>query len=660
MAREPGSALSDRPAHDYTSGPFTQNSGSFGDCRADCVSAPNGTHLIKESAVQRLIFAFLAAATVVSASPVRAQEAEADNGLPLITIMHGGVNQLDKDLDFLLKLAGPKAAAQLPLIASIIPAFTDGIDLTRPITVDIILEDPRDYRISLPINDLKALLKNIGGFAGVKARQVAKNKWVFKDGPAFSGVAIWIDINKNGRPDKGDYLVLAQDPKNIPANFTPLKAIERLKKYHLAASVTNTAAGAAGRKKAMATIREELEAVNRPLPNETDDQYELRKLAQNHRMDELERLFVDAEELVLGWTTDYVENEGRLELELSALPETQLARDIAAMGEDPSLFSAIVRADDATVFGNLNHRLDAMRQGNIKQFLGLIEQQALKRIAESGDLDDNTRPFAAQALSGLIAMLQEGNSELERIDGFLSITEDKNGRTMSGGIRAPCGTDIDNVLRSLQKAGWDVELAADTIGTEPPIIGDPPAAENAAAEEDDEQEAAEDGCPKTDVVTIHKVKIPVSREFDFAAVFGSSTMLVAAGSHVVYYAVGPDAAEDIQKAVELTGEQPQKEDGTFFEVWYRIGPWIRWAQQRAARLGPDPDLSEDEKKAQEELEALGVRALAIFGQKDAIYTKLQVEKQDDQKMVLGVSRFEEDLLKLVGSEIAEWARKTLN
>ena len=70
--------------------------------------------------------------------------------------------------------------------------------------------------------------------------------------------------------------------------------------------------------------------------------------------------------------------------------------------------------------------------------------------------------------------------------------------------------------------------------------------------------------------------------------------------------------------------------------------------------------TEEEKKAHEEFEALGERALAVFEGKDAIYTQLQVKQKDDGKNVIGISRFQTDLLKFVGSEIAEWARKTLN
>jgi hypothetical protein len=584
-------------------------------------------------------------------------QAPAQNGLPSVTIMHAGVNQLDKDLAYLLKLAGPAAALQLPVIRGIIPAFTDGVDLKRAITVDIILGNPRDYRVSLPIANLNDLLKNIAGFAGAKGVPVGRNKWVFRGGRAFAGVAIVV----------GDYLVLANNAANIPRGFSPLVAINRLKKYHMAASVTNTAAGAKDRKGVIDAIRDELEEATTRLPNETNDQFELRKLAQNHRIDELERLFVDAEELVLGWTTNYEKKEGRLDLELSALPGTQLAADIAGLGNDPSLFSSIVRAKNSTVFGRLNHALDQMRQGNITQFLGLIEKQVLKRIANAKNVEDANKPSAADALQKFIGMLQDGNSKVGRIDGFLEITEGKDGRTLVGGIRAHCGTKVEDVLKALQAAGWDVKLNTDESGDAPTTVGDPPPPGEAAADENIEEEATEDDedapkqpCPPVEKIRFHEVKIPANREFDFPAVFGTDTMLIAAGNEVVYYAVGNGAEAGIRKAIEATGEDLEKEDGTFFEVWYRIAPWIKWGQERAARLGPDPDLTEKEKQAEAERVALGKRALAVFGGGlDSIYTKLQVKKDDDRKIVVGFSTFADGLLRFVGSEVAKAAKDKL-
>ena len=611
--------------------------------------------------MHRLLVAVLSVCSLVSLTGrVRAQ-APAQNGLPSVTIMHAGVDQLNKDLKFLLKLGGPQAALQLGPILDIIPAFTNGIDTTRAMTVDVILGTPRDYRLSLPILNLNALLKNIGGFAGTRAIRIDKNKWSFKKGKAFAGIAVGVDANGNGKIDKGDYLVIANDPRNIPKGFSPLPAINRLKKYHLAASVTNTADGAAARKAVIDAIRAELDEATKPLPNETDDQLKLRQLAQNHRMDELERLFVDAEELVLGWNLDYAKKEGRLELELSALPETQLAKDIAQLGNDPSLFSGVVRAKDSTVFGRLNHALDKMRQGNINQFLALIEKQVLKRIVDSKKIEDAHRVSATEALQKFIRMLQDGNDKVGRVDGFLEITEDKDGRTLVGGIRAHCGTKVEDVLKALQAAGWKVKLNTDESGEEPATVGDPPPENEKAPEaEKDGEDAKEQPCPNADKIRFHEVKIPVSDEFDFPAVFGTDTMLIAAGKDVVYYGIGHDAEADIRKAIAATGEDPEKEDGTFFEAWYRIAPWIKWGQERAARLGPDPDLTEEEKQAQADRNALGKRALAIFGAgRDAIYMKLQVKQVKDRKIVVGFTTFAEGLLSFVGSETAKSAKELL-
>jgi len=617
--------------------------------------------------VHRLLVAILSMCSVISLSGRVQAQAPAENGLPSVTIMHAGVAQLDKDLEFLLKLAGPAAALQLPVIRGIIPAFVGGVDLDRAITVDIILGNPRDYRVSLPIANLNALLKNIAGFAGAKGVRVGKNKWVFRGGKAFAGVAIVFDTNGDGKLGPGDYMVLANSAANIPKEFSPLVAINRLKKYHMAASVTNTATGAKDRTAVIDAIRDELQEATSRLPNETDDQFELRKLAQNHRIDELERLFVDAEELILGWTIDYTKKEGRLDLELSALPGTQLAADIAGLGNDPSLFSSIVRAEDSTVFGRLNHALDKMRQGNITGFLALIEKQVLKRIANAKNVEDANKPSATEALQKFIGMLQEGNSKVGRIDGFLEITEGKDGRTLIGGIRAHCGTKVEDVLKALQAAGWDVKLNTDESEDEPTTVGDPPPPGEAADDKNTEDEATEDDedapkqpCPPVKKIRFHEVKIPANREFDFPGVFGTDTMLIAAGNEVVYYAVGNGAEAGIRKAIEATGEDPEKEDGTFFEVWYRIGPWIKWGQERAARLGPDPDLTEEEKQAEADRVELGKRALAVFGDGlDSIYTKLQVKKDDDTKIVVGFSTFAERLLKFVGSEVAKVAKENL-
>lgn len=639
--------------------------------------------------MQRLLVAVLSVCSVVSLSG-RAL-AQVQNGLPSVTIMHAGVDQLEKDLQFLLKEAGPQAAAQLPLIEGIIPAFIGGIDKTRAITVDIILGNPRDYRISLPIANLTALLKNIEGFAGAKAVRTGRNEYVFRKGKAFDGTAIVIDTNGDKKPD---YMVLANDAKNIPKGFTPIPAITRLKKYHLAALVTNTAAGAAARKAAIDDIRDELNAATTRMPNETDDQFKLREMAQVHRMDELERLFVDAEELVLGWSTDYAIKEGRLDLELSALPDTQLAKDIAEVGNDLSLFSSVVRAEDATVFGRMNQTLDKMRQGNITQFLTLIEKQVITRIIDSKKIKDANRESATNALQKFIAMLQNGNTEVGRIDGILEITEGKNGRTLVGGIRAHCGTTAEDVLSALKAAGWEVQLNTEEATQDPVTVGDPPAssppagATGSEADEpkpsapkpdepktdepkpdqpkpdepktDDGDEDAEKPCPGPDAIRFHEVKIPATDEFNFPAVFGTDTMLIAAGKEVVYYGIGKDAKAAIRKLIDATGEDPEKEDGTFFEVWYRVGPWITWGKERAARLGPDPKLTEEEKKAQADRKALGERALAVFeAGLDSIYTKLQVKQEKDRRIVVGFTTFKKGLLAFVGSEFAKAAKDNL-
>ena len=92
--------------------------------------------------------------------------AAAQKTIPTVTIMLSGTGELESDLEAIMKMGGKESAEQWPIIQAILPAFTAGIDPTRPIRIDVIFGKERDYRISIPYLNLKAVLGNIHGFIG--------------------------------------------------------------------------------------------------------------------------------------------------------------------------------------------------------------------------------------------------------------------------------------------------------------------------------------------------------------------------------------------------------------------------------------------------------------------------------------------------------------
>ena len=615
---------------------------------------------------------------------------EAQQGLPTVTIMQAGTGEFERDLEAIMKLAGKKGEEQWPVIQAILPAFTQGIDPDRPIRVDILFGKERDYRLSIPFDKEKDFLSNVTGFIGAKPRRVGSGLYLLK-APAFNGYL---------RILKSKYALIAADRNNIPPTFNPLPDIQPLVDagYDMAASVTNTADGADDRRKAIDELRKELLDTLKKTEDESDEEFEIRRVGLIHQLKELERLFADSESLVLGWTTDGPKKEGRLALELTALKGTELEKSIIELGAKPSLFSSVSKSDNAIFFGRINHSLDEMRKTHIDEMLELLSAHCVSRIDASDKVAADGKSAAKEAAEKFYAMLGAGN-KMGVIDGFVDIAKGDDGRSVVGAIRADDGTAINGVLESLKAAGWEVELAeasgesgnetsdsdesdaADSGDAKDAEAGDAESeaeaeseteeekseeekAESAGEAEDAEPEAAEeagkDDAGEDVALAIHKVKVPESDESDFAHLFGKdATLLVAATADAVYYAAGAGAEDRLREAIEATGEDESKNDGTFIETWTKLGSWIEYLKGRRERREEGQDLSkltEEEKKAREERIELRDMAINAF---EAGHDTIHTTMKSDQKKVTGMTTFAEGILRFVGTAVADFAATKL-
>lgn len=653
---------------------------------------------IKDLTVSRRIAALIAGLCLA----FLVNRAEAQQGLPSVTIMQAGSGEFERDLEAVMKLAGKKGEEQWPVIQAILPAFNQGIDPARPIRVDVIFGAQRDYRLSIPYINQKAILGNVAGFIGAKPRRVGTDLYLLKS-PAFNGFL---------RDLKGQkYVIIAADRKNLPPNFNPLPDIQPLiaAGYDMAALVKNTAQGRNDRVKAIDDLRKELLDALKKTDDETDEQFEIRRVGLIHQLKELERLFADSENLVLGWTTDAPKKEGRLALELTALADTDLAASVSELGAKASLFSAIEKSDDAIFFGRINHSLDGMRKKHISEMLKLLEGECVTRFSSSDKVEDANKEAAQDAVKQFYAMLEAGN-QMGVIDGFVDIAENNEGRSIVGAIRSADGNAAADVLAALKSAGWEVELAetpeADSSESEeaekdvPESTSDDNADSAPAADSEDatdeekkpeqseasqeesseaseestkEEESAKEATSPSDEsptkeaqedtsseLAIHTLKIPASRDGDLANLFGADAkLLVVTTADAVYYATGAGAEERIRQAVAATGVDETKNDGTFLETWTKVGPWIDYLKGRRERREEGQDLSklsEEEKKAREERIELRDMAINAFAAgNDTIHTKMQ----SDQKKVTGLTTFAEGILRFVGTAISDFAASKL-
>lgn len=625
----------------------------------------------KEFFMRRTIVALLSAFCLFGAvRPAAAQET-----IPTVTIMLSSTGELEADLEAIMKMGGKESAEQWPIIQAILPAFNAGIDPTRPIRIDIIFGKQRDYRISIPYVNQKAVLGNIQGFiGGKKPRRIGSGIYAL-NGPAFKGFLR--DLTKL------KYVVIAADRNNIPANFDPLPDLKPLLAagYDLAAAVKNTAAGVEDRKKAIADLREELLGGLKQADDETELEFKIRTVGLVHQLEELERLFADSESLVIGWTTDAAKKEARMDLELTALPGTDLENSIVELGAKPSLFSSAAKSANSMFFGRVNHALDNMRKTHLEEMLTLLTSQSVAEIDASEKIATDHKAASKDATTAFFEMLKAG-SVMGVFDGYADIDYGEEGRSIVGTIRAADGTKINGVLASLKDAGWDIELAeatapadkedakADEEGKDDAADADEKVTEDAANDEDEkaaeieaeakpEAESAE-AKPDTGELEIHKVKVPAVGQSDFQNLFGEDvTLLVAGTENGVYYAAGQGAEDRLRKAVAEAGEDQAKNDGTFIEIWAKLGPWLEYLKERRERREAGQDLSKltkEEQSARKERAEIRDTAIDAFGEgQDTIHMTLK----SDQKKVTGLTTYAEGILRFVGRVIANVAETKL-
>ncbi len=554
----------------------------------------------------------LGIATLAGLSAMRGVEAQAPAVQDHILVTQAGVDRLKEDLKFVVNLA-PKGASAWKDLEGILDTFVLGADPKRPLRVDVLLGANRDYRLWVPYAtpaDLKQFQeRNLKPTVGKAAKKLKADYYEWK-GPGWTGFE---------RDIKG-WVILAEKSVNVPetlADPSPIIAPLLADGSDLVGRVSNTAGGQAARRMAIQDVRKELTAKIKRLPDEADFQFELRQLSHTQQMDEAERFYADSENLVLGWTLDTGKKEARLDLKLKALAGTALEQTIQQLGAEPSAFAMPERNDKTTGFARLNHAIDDMRKGHLKQFLALVKKQAADRIGQSKSMQAAHKPAYLKAAAQFIDLLIAG-VDLGVVDGFAQTEKVGDRQAMIGAIRVVDGNGLIEVLETLKGAEWNVQLNAETVGD----------------------------------IALHVVKIPQRDDSDFSHLFDKdATLVVGTSKNAVWYAAGTDSIARLKAAIERNATAEKPKDGVFVEAWANLSPWMNYLMERQLRVVLDQkSLSEDDKKMRKSKEALVKLAVDVFKPGDAtVHFKMQSINGE----VTGRTTLSEGTLRFAGTKIAE-------
>lgn len=564
--------------------------------------------------------------------------------------IHGALlsgDELVADLKFLTELA-PNGANGWKALKEVLDTFMDGMDLQRSVIIDVLTTAiGSEIRTHFPVKDPagkplgQKFLANLG--AGI-----AKNKRLTAGFYQLGGgEKVAADAAYNGflriLNAPISYAVIASSKHNLPANLpdpTKGKTVASLlaKKLDLGLMVKNdkqTAADQEARKKDFQKVKDNLTAGLKPQADESSEDFELRKGTLTHNLDELERFIVESAELVLGWTTDAQRREARLDFELSAIAGTSLETSAKLLGQAPGMFASVPRSADTILSGRLNFPLDEMRKSHALGGILLARASVATRIDSSKDKTDEVKEATKTAANLWFDILHAG-ANAGAVDGMIEVSQAPNEKVnLVFGIKAPNGSDLKPILELIPKMKPDMKVQIDV--------------------------------DKVGEISIHSISLP-ENDADLEQVFGKeATVHVATGPTVWWVAVGGKSLDQLKAAIDAAGKANAVDASNFLTVYVKASPWVEILDARRVRLDgqdtakkdPAKKLTDEEAaaaKAKRDREATRKLAIEAFkAGKDTWETKMDAK---DGK-VTGTTRFDEGILRFIGSAISKFSNENL-
>lgn len=535
-------------------------------------------------------------------TPVQAQAKAAPaaptRALP-IDAASAGVERLYQDLDYVFGLANePKALKDLK---DTLDVYFEGVDRKLPAVFQLYVRKGKFNTVMhVPTTKAKTFRDNIRTL-GVKNRMTAPGE--YKISGLFEGFL----------REKLGISIIAEDRADatpIPGTLQAHKAKLAAADYDFVASIVNQLDLLKDREAAIEEVRKQVMPGLKKLKDETDTQFELRKLTIDQQISEIKQIYAEA--ATVKSYTDLVPANKKLtsETELVALAQTPLAAIIESLAKDPSYFANIPLSDKYPLSAGINLKLDPMRQKHVKNFLAQSRPLVQKEIKESESNSAKTKEYTSISTDIVFDVLEK-STDAGLFDSFINVHENASGlHTMIGGSR------VDS---SVVKAGLEKLKSAAKVELNSGKVGD---------------------------VDLHKVTLP-SDLTELHKIYGKDLVLIlGTGPQAVWYAMGEDAEAKLKESIELAAKPAPAPNNIVVSVHAKALLWTELFDAHRAK----------HKKGDEDKRKMAIDAFKAGG--DTFDFKM--EKVGDGLKTLKLTlNLHEGILRYFGKVAAKFVKENL-
>ncbi len=545
-----------------------------------------------------------------------------------VSVVHQGVGRLKGDLKALIDLTNATEQEQWVNLKDYLDLLALGVDEARPVRMDVMTGiQPTAYVVWIPFVDggLADLRDNLDAF-GFASRTDSQDPNLYKVQPPDQG---WLRVIPALKYALLVFTTPADDAllKQVLMKASdPVADVKYLldTKASVGAQLINSDPSEDAQQKrrdAFSQLRSNSMDAIQQRPTETATEYELRKAALSHQLDEAERLMVQAER-VQAWIK--LEREGgsaALQFIASAIPDTPLATAIAEFNQQQDAFASVEKQTDSVLSLRINYPIDAMRKKNVGEFLDLLDKDLRDRVEESVNLQPPQKAATISLYTG-ISDLVRGGVETGYINAFLESTPDGSGDFITvGAVSLPNAGKLTDVLAHLKAAneGNTVELEIDKAGDIP----------------------------------IHRVALAEGYVELLDTLFGvRKDLYIGTAENHVWLGSGAGSLELLKKTIEGLGEPADNPSALHAEA--HLFPWVKRLKEIADKE-PEPENPEERQKWRDNLRRLKQAVDAMPEQDEWTFDMAAADGK-----VSGTMTFNTGLLRFVGKQISEFAKENLS
>ena len=547
-----------------------------------------------------LFAGFAAAASLLLPDPAAARQ----DAPPSVAAESPGGNAILKDFNAVLDLAGPAGAKQKTGLNDLLNAFLPGVDAAAPIRVEALTAaDPVRYRVIIPVDDPRAFETRNLNPAGIRVRRLANPRDVLLlggvRGSAFDGYMKYL------KSAGTTFAVIVEQQADLPEALVPPGRL--LTKGDDAAFFLNNSADSpaavAARWKRVDDAREELNGAVKKKSDETVPQFRLRRSAAGTQVTELGRFYAEAKQVLIRGSVPDGAIGGVTTLLYRPLPGTESAAALDRIGEAPSQFAGVPYREDAAFAGRTRFPLTDRQIANN---LALAADMRAVVLEQAATATDPAEKAARERGWNVLFDAFEAVVKSGVVDAFARVEEVDGKQRVLGAFAVPEGAETVAAVEAFGKSRAG--------------------------------RAAERNVAEVGGVTLHRVTLGGVLNDPAVELLGGNEIWIGTAPAAFWYAGGPDARAELEKAIGEAGQTAEADD------------------RSSSRLSADPGVGLrllDELQLPDLFGEYRVLAEAALKTCDG-QVKITLKKQDAETVV-GKSILPRCVLTLMGRAIAKFS-----